>query len=180
MKAFKTLSKIITLTLFFFSVVKISSAQAPVYNVCPSLINFNGEWKYENNGTIIKMYFRAHTFFSPNINLYEEELVGWHEYSVNGQIIESDYQHRFETIPTNFQDQTNIVKSIGLVFRLCKPVLTHLDGSLFDITRNMQQSISLVRLTNNTIKITQRPGGGSLTPVPIGYTLPQTFILTRQ
>ncbi len=176
----KRLIKITILIILTFGSFSVCSAQTAVYNTCASLSDYNGEWKYEENGTVIKMFFRAHTFHSPNINLYEEKLLGWHEYVVNGQVIESDYQHRFVTVPTNFFNQSDVQMSIKLNFELCKPVLSRLYGSFDDLTRNQGQSIIFTRLTANTVKIEQHPGGGGLTPQTIGYTLPQTFILTRQ
>ena len=43
----------------------------------------------------------------------------------------------------------------------------------------MEQSITLDRLTDYTIRIQQHPSENTLTPVTIGYTLLQTFIHTR-
>lgn len=165
--------------IFFFLVPKLSFTQAPIYNTCSALSNFNGEWKYENGNEILKVYLKAHTFYIPNANTYVEKLLGWQEYTVGGTIIQSDYDHRFDNLPSNFHDQTNAVFSIGLNFSLCKTYLLKLYGGMSDISKGTDQSWVVTRISENVLEVKQYQMESSTNRVK-AQSLPEVFTLIRQ
>jgi hypothetical protein len=178
----KFLYPILLLTLTHFSNNINAQSSITNYDTCFATRQFNGEWRNVNGLDTIKVYFRTHIFYSSIINKYEGEVLGWHEYKIGGQIIQSDYSHRFDFLPLNFTQKYTVINSTGLRFPFCSDTINNLYGGMIDVLKNKKHQIwKVTRVTANTIRVDQMQGGRIWNlPYISGYTLPQSFVLTKQ
>lgn len=158
-----------------------ATAQLTIYDTCQAIRPYEGEWRNISGQDTIKVYLRVHTFYSQIINTYEAEILGWHEYKSGSTVIQSDYSHRFDALPLNFHQKPQIMFSIGLNGGSCRPIINNLYGAMTDYTKQRCQNWAITRINSNTIQVFQVPCEviDEFSFIP-GFTLPQSFILTKQ
>ncbi len=157
-------------------------AQIAIYDTCNNLRQLDGEWKYVNGTETLKVYFRTKVFHSLSYNNFNASLIGWHELTNGSTIIQSDYSHRFDSLPTDFLSRKNLIYSINLGYSDCNNPIDTLTGVMIDQNKNNRLQYWMVsRISPTTIKVKQTAGEGlsTVTYIP-GFTLPQTFVLVKQ
>lgn len=190
---------IIFLILFFLINNAVSQVTAPPYfDTCQYLQPLQGEWMNVNGNDTIRIYLRYHRNFDSDPETYNstmDQLWGWVEYKQGNNIIMSDYQKRFSTLPYNLDDLTprlrSIILSAGrgghrvvpLGYVGCTDPILDLGGSIRDIVRcnsdktvmasvNPQGTQMIWKLEQPTALLDDMWCGG--------LTLPAEFVLVKQ
>ncbi len=149
---------------------------------------FEGEWRYITGQDTIKVYLRANNFYSLPDNTVFSELIGWHEYKIGNNIIQSDFGHQFDMLPYNFALKGQITSSIGISGGMqnaeCNSTLTLLYVAMRDYNKNNRsQRWIITRVSQSTINVQQIQGecySTASNPCITGFTLPEVFLLTKQ
>ncbi|WP_419867821.1 DUF6705 family protein [Chryseobacterium sp. CT-SW4] len=140
---------------------------------------FVGTWKWEENGSLFKIVLKKDNVKIPiNMDLYGDVLYGWHEYIVNGSIIESNIQY----INTPLNDKKYSLFSMGYKQnpKQIKLGIQHLsknksvDAQIEYIDSNHIKLISIKNYEGMRLNI---PGK---TPFDWSISLPKNIILTKQ
>lgn len=174
------------ITFSFCSEAQISTE----YDTCTALQPIEGEWIYQNGQEQIKVYLRYHrsvmyaTDLGSTSNSIKDELIGWIEYKVGSNIIESTYQNRFMTLNYDYSQIPYDSFSLRLNFKgfnVCSSnVLT---GSIKDFGHSSQLKNVTAQLTNNNTMMhwsqVHSEGYGAFNG-DYGMTLPREFILIKQ
>lgn len=193
------------LTLYFLLISIFFSIQGntqvtrpPYFDTCQYLQSFQGEWMNVNGSDTIRIYLRFHRNFYSDPETYNstmDELWGWIQYKQGNNIIMSDYDNRFATLPYNVEDVTPGLRSIILSpgkgghqvvpvgYEPCTNPIINIRGSITDRLRcNSSKSISAIvnpQGTEMSWNIVQ-PTALLDSAWCAGYTLPQNFILVKQ
>lgn len=152
---------------------------------------FEGEWRYTNGIDTIRFYLKAHRIYSPQgdfgrIFVYDR-LVGWHEYKRGNTVIESNYNNRFMTLPSNIYLLPDLTISISLTIdenygvssMNSRRFLGHIDdfglnGELIKVGKAIFDS------NIQTLQWTQWRSDFSRNPETAVMTLPGSFTLIKQ
>lgn len=156
------------------------------YDTCQYLQQFAGEWKYINGNDTIKFYFRVHKDSSETLKYISTRLFGWVEYKKGNNIVESNYQNRWDAIPYFADTVTLCNYSILLGSRIqCNPLIDTLGGTIIDLSQSREMHVVKTIINRNssvmtmTWKQNHSDGYGVFTGAR-GMTLPKEFILTKQ
>lgn len=183
-----TVSAIINISMkiiiIFLFVLTNSSVQAQS-TICPALNSFTGEWRYTNGQDTIRIYLRSNDYaLLGNGDTTIGKIWGWHEYKQGNTIVESNYDKRFITLPTNSGNNTVASNfSISLQMPYCDLSGHKLIGYISDITQCYETKIVTIQfnaaVNQMTWKQINREGFGFGTGC-YGMTLPREFVLTKQ
>ncbi len=170
-----------------FSLLCIIEAQAQGittrYDTCQHLSQYAGEWIYLNGSDTIKMTFKANRDYNPSFNSVADNLYGWIEYKRGNTTIESTYQYRNMTLPSNSSTLQADHISIQLRLYPCESSSLVLKGGITDF--HQAKEIHQVTATLNSAK-TQMAWKQEFSEWhgfvsgALGMTLPTEFVLTKQ
>lgn len=152
---------------------------------CSPLQQFAGEWKWTHGNQTISIFLKFHRQSTTlgTVIVTRDCLIGWHEYTVDGLVIESDYQFRFSTLPTNFDNFINysIFLTFDKLLNPCDNLSRHLAGSIRDYVQMNEGMDVAATVDGISMSWGQKPmeWHGSRTGA-YGMTLPSHFILTKQ
>ncbi len=164
--------------------------QTTNYYLCPTLQQYEGEYKYVNGTDELKVYLRYHRELREgaplglNYDDIQDMLFGWIEYKSDGVIIESNYQNRYMFLPY----QRNLISRTSFSISLSYDYQTgcgssFLDGAIIDYGHSAQTKSVYVEVQNNGLTLVwkqyHRTGYGAFNG-DYGMTLPAEFVLTRQ
>jgi hypothetical protein len=183
------MKKIIMLVVLFCSTDLYAQNTVPIPSdppICNYLQLFPGEWMYANGLDTVRIYLRYHEcLFASNTTEPEirGRLLGWHEYKNANTIIESNYQYRFQSLPSDLQDIAIDKRSIRLSMPGCNPDKKKLTGTIIDYS--VENQLMVVSATfdstlNRLVWSQRRSQAYSLGTDARGMTLPKDFILVRQ
>jgi len=178
------MKKRILIFLSILLIVQFAKAQAPVFDTCQNLPQYDGEWRYINGIDTLKIYLRDHRFSSVSdngsLNVYDR-LWGWIDYRSGTTVIESNYQHRFSIIPQNY-DYVNF--SMWLHMPECNDSWLKLRGFMWDSqTQKKYFDIDVVINPAKTImtwKLKYPEGYNLIAGTEYNYFLPKEFVLIKQ
>jgi hypothetical protein len=167
---------------FFFTLCAAAQNSETRYDTCQRLQHHQGEWQYVNGMDTIKIYLRYHRSYSPSFNSLSDNLIGWHEYKKGSAVIESNYQHRFMTLPYNYDELNTNYYSLVISLKVCSTE-DFLIGTIRDITQagELKTIVGNLNSTKTHInwKQSHMEGYGAFTGA-YGMTLPKEFVLTKQ
>ena len=152
-----------------------------IADTCQYVHEFDGEWKNITGSDTIVVYFRSKNLYSTLHDKYRTTEFGWHEYKKGSTLIQSDYSHRFDTLPFLEEDRSNVNYSISLSFLECFTPLINLYGAMKDYAiNNSNQNWRVKKINNNTLMVKQINSEAMATIYHTsGYTLPIVFYLYR-
>lgn len=169
--------KKIQVILITFLVALNLSAQSTEYDTCQLLKQFEGVWQYSNGIDTINLYLRLHR--DPYLHYVNDRLWGWHEYKQGNNVIESNYQLRFMSLPASSVDSF----SCRLSLQYCLINSDTLRGSITDYNqaKELHQVTAIVNPARTQMIWTQKHSEwyGAFTGAT-GMTLPKRFVLTKQ
>lgn len=140
---------------------------------------FIGTWKWEDNGQVFRIVLKKENVKLPvNMNLRGDVLYGWHEYTINGSVQESDMQY----LNSPFINKKHSLFSMGSVDNP-----NHLKLAIKHLSKNKSVS-GVVEYIDSThikiVKIEDYPGLKvnlpGKPPFDWSISLPQNIILTKQ
>ncbi|MDH6250466.1 hypothetical protein M2347_000193 [Chryseobacterium sp. H1D6B] len=144
-----------------------------------NLDKFVGTWKWEENGKSLEIILKKENVKIPvNMNLHGDVLYGYHEYKINGSIIESSKSY----INSNFYDKKHSLFTMGSQDSpdQLKLGITHLskNKAVNSIIQYIDANhIKLVKVENyagTKVSFEGQP------PYDSSISLPQNIILTKQ
>ncbi len=154
---------------------------------CSYLQQFEGEWKWVSGNQTITIYLRFHRKSTTHgsVLFNQDCLVGWHEYKINNTIIESDYQNRFITLPTDFDNFTTYSIFLNFAKRLndCANNSRKLSGEIKDYNQanefmDVSTTVDAAGTTMTWVQKHQEWNGHQTGAT--GMTLPATITLVKQ
>ena len=158
-------------------------AQTTRYDTCNKLQQYVGEWRYTNGADTIRIYLRYHKYFAEVITVnYLDGLWGWHEYKTGNTVIQSNYQNRFVTLPSNATDSFLQINSIALSMPDCSDTSHRLIGLIKDSNHptSTYRIVATLDSTKTVMTWWQTFSRGSFHNPDTDMTLPQEFILYKQ
>jgi hypothetical protein len=183
------MKKIIILFALFCSTNLYAQNTVPIPSdppICNYLQLFTGEWMYANGLDTVRIYLRYHEcLFASNTTEPEirGRLWGWHEYKTGNSVVESNYQYRFENLPTDFDNSDINKTSILLSMPGCIPQNKKLKGTIIDYSvenQLMKVSATFDSTFNRLSWSQQRSEAYGLATDARGMTLPKDFVLIKQ
>lgn len=151
------------------------------FDTCQTLRQFDGEWIGIHSDDTIKVFFRTHKFESQDFSEVSSELLGWHEYKKGNSLVQSDYSKRRDDISKRAKEKTKRINSINLRLSNCFDSSGYLYGFMNDFNKGRCQRWRIDRIANGKLRVSQTMCGNVIgQEFRTGYTLPQTFILTRR
>lgn len=91
------------------------------YDTCALLQQHAGEWRYINGNDTIKFFFKLHRSKSVTLNFIMDGLWGFIEYKHGNNIVYSNYQNRFNTLPYIIDSFPLDQKNINIGTGICSP-----------------------------------------------------------
>ena len=152
------------------------------YDTCAFIGQYQGEWRYENGSDTVRIYLRVHKYYSHDIRVVTQTLIGWHEYKQGNVVIESDYSHRFDPLTYNWDTDTTKF-SIMLSLDQCSNSCLALNGSIVDLLQSDEiKDVKAILDSGKTqMSWTQKHGEGvGMVSHAHGMTLPPQFALIKQ
>lgn len=187
----KKIKLLLIITSYLFGSISIAKAQQTTnYYLCPTLQQYEGEYKYVNGQDETKIYLRYHreirmgAEFGLNYDAIQDVLIGWICYTSGGTIIDSNYQNRYMFLPyianNIFRDSYSFFLTYDYKTGCGSPIL---QGAIRDFGHSSQTKNVVVNVSNNgqTFDWSQyhQIGYGAFNG-DYGMTLPANFVLNKQ
>jgi hypothetical protein len=160
------------------------------YDTCNQLSKFAGEWRYVNGLDTIRIYLRPHreiTMEDGQVSFLTDRLRGWHEYKIGNNVIESNYQYRFSTLPSVYNAlqprNYSIFLTMNTMYCSCAPNARKLIGEIKDFHQAGEWHNAFATVSIDLTTMTWKQGHAEWYGVwtgATGMTLPTDFILTKQ
>ena len=181
----KTIIKQLALTLLCLCITNVLIAQK--YNKKPFVDQFVGTWEGSSGGETFRIVISKHKLQSSvNPQEYADQIVGWHSYSKNNQVVESSTDKSKPIFLTwdNAHDNSTLIGGI-------KVSDTKVWFNFHDLTKNKRckATIEMVAGKTDELRWTLEDkermnviiNGVPLNkPVPEGFTVPTNLILKKK
>ena len=160
---------------------------AQEYRKKPFVDQFIGTWEWTSGGETFRIVISKHTLQrSVNPQEYSDQIVGWHSYTKNGQLVESSTD-KSKPIFLTWSDAHDNSTLIGGVKVSDTKIWLYFD----DISKNKDCKASLEMVAGKTDELRWTledkermnviiNGVPSSPPVPEGFTVPTNLILKKK
>ncbi len=155
------------------------------YDTCQYLQQYEGTWMAAVGSDTIRICLRYTRTYDVYFNTVLDRLWGWHEFKHGTSIVESNFTHRFMTIPFDKSLVGLNDYSISISLQICNNNTS--DNFLVGYIRDSSQAgeIHIVKATLDSTKTIMtwkqnHSAGYGVFSGAYGMTLPSSFVLTKQ
>ena len=178
---------IIKLSTILICLIITNTLMAQEYRKKPFIDQFVGTWEWSSGGETFRIVISKHTLqSSDNPQKFSDQIVGWHSYSKNNQVVESSTD-KSRPIFLTWNDAHDNSTLIGGVKVSDTKVWLYFD----DISRNKSGKATLEMVAGKTDELRWTleekdravvivDGVPSSPPVPEGFTVPTNVILKKK